>query len=273
MRFTKSLSFAARTLGVVLSIVAMVATLAPTASAHAVGHLLPSALPVYQWCAVHVLGIGTGGVTLAGFRFPVRAYTRAQLEIMSGPARATDLEAIPHILFDTLSFASASTLTQKFYQTVQTTPDLGNISSAGQLPEPQFFQPYFLGFDPLVLPAIGVAATVVGPFDDVQRLVLTSRPILSLTVSGKPYILGVPLSFFHTSGGVTGGHAYGTSTTGTQSANNSIPDGGYCVNGSFIIPPKQAFDVTVSWPAVVTLNATPVNNRHWMAGVLFRRVL
>lgn len=263
---------------IALAIVALVSTaavLTPDLMATAAVAIFgPDAAPVWGFYATHVLGIGTvGGMGLAGFRFPIKAYTRAQLEIMAGPVRATDLEAIPHVFFDTLAFASAATVNLNFYQALPATPDLGNIPAAGQLPDPSFFQPFYLGFDPLILPAIGVAATVVGPFDDLQRLVLTGRPTLTLNISGKPYILGIPLSFFHTSGGVTGGHAYGTSTTGTQSANNSVPDGGYCVNGSFIIPPKQAFNVAVAWPATVTLNATPVNLRQWMAGVYFRRVL
>jgi hypothetical protein len=56
-------------------------------------------------------------------------------------------------------------------------------------------------------------------------------------------------------------------------ANNSIPDGGWCTYGSFVIPPKQNVSAVVTWPAVVTINASPVNVRLWMAGVWFRRVL
>ena len=207
-------------------------------------------------------------------RYPIKAYNRETLEIMSGPARATDLEAIAHVIHDTQAFTSAATLALRFYQAVQATVDLGNMEAAGQLPEPQFFQPFYLGCDPLVLPAVRAAAgTLPGAFDDMHRLVYTTRATVNYQVSGKPYIRDIPLSFFHCSGGAVGGVGYGTSTTGFEVANNSIPDGGFCVAGSFIVPPKQTMTCVVTWPAAVTLNGTPVNVRFWQAGVLFRRVL
>ena len=207
-------------------------------------------------------------------RFPIKAYNRETLEIMSGPARATDLEAIPHILHDVQAFTSAATTALRFFQAVPATVDLGNMEAAGQLPEPQFWQPFYLGCDPLVIPAVRAAAgTLPGAFDDMHRLVHTTRPTVNMQVSGKPYVRDLPLSFFHASGGAVGGVGYGTSTTGFEVANNSIPDGGWCVAGSFIVPPKQTMSVVVTWSAAVTLNGTPVNVRFWQAGVLFRRVL
>jgi hypothetical protein len=209
-----------------------------------------------------------------GFRFPVRAYTSAQLQLMATPARATDLEALPHVFHDVQAFTSATTLALRFFQAVQATVDLGNFLAAGQLPDPMWFQPFYFGCDPLVLPTTG-AATVVGALDDMDRLVMTTRPTVNMQIAGKPYIQDIPLSFFHTSGGATGlggGIAAGPLTTAAV-ANNSIPDGGWCTYGSFVIPPKQNIAVVATWPAVVTINASPVNVRFWVAGVWFRRVL
>jgi hypothetical protein len=206
-------------------------------------------------------------------RFPIKAYNRETLEIMSGPARATDLEAIPHVLHDVQAFTTAATTVLTFFQAVQATVDLGNMESAGQLPEPQFFQPFYLGCDPLILPAVRAAAgTLPGAWDDMHRLVLTTRPTVRYEIAGKPYIKDIPLSFFHSSGGATG-MGYGTSTTGFEVANNSVADGGWCVAGSFIVPPKQTMLARVTWSAVVALNVSPLNVRFWQAGVLFRRVL
>lgn len=259
--------------GAVFAMLLTACVLYPDAVGHLVHHATPSLSLAYNWLSSHALGGGATGVTLASFGFPVKPYTRAQLEILSGPQRASDLEVIPHVLFDTQSFASASTLSLRFFSALPATPDLGNMEAAGSFPDPCFFQPYFYGCDPLILPAVGVAATVVGPWDDMQRLVLTSRPVISFAVSSKPYLVGIPLSFLHTSGGAVGGVGFGTSTTGHLSANNSVPDGGWRTQGSFIIPPKQAISCLVTWPATVTLNATPVNMRLWMAGNYFRRVL
>lgn len=209
------------------------------------------------------------------FRFPVKAYTRAQLEVMSGPVRASDLEAIPHLFHDVQAFTSASTTSLKFWNTNQATVDLGNfVGGSGQLPEPQFFQPFYFGCDALVIPAVrAAAATLPGAFDDMHRLVFTTRPTDNFQISGKPYIVDIPLAVMHTLGGAVGGTGYGTSTTGFEVANNSIPDGGWCVYGGFIIPPKQNITDVVTWSATVTLNGSPVNIRKWMGGVLFRRVL
>ena len=138
-----------------------------------------------------------------GFRFPVRAYTSAQLQLMSAPARATDLEAIPHVFHDVQAFTSATTTALRFFQTVQATVDLGNFLAAGQLPDPMWFQPFYFGLDIMVLPTLG-AATVVGALDDMQRLILTTRPTINLAIAMKPYIQDIPLSFLHTSGGATG---------------------------------------------------------------------
>ena len=209
-----------------------------------------------------------------GFRFPVRAYTSAQLQLMSSPARATDLEAIPHVFHDVQAFTSATTTALRFFQAVQATVDLGNFLAAGQLPDPMWFQPFYFGLDIMVLPTTA-AATVVGALDDMHRLLMTTRPTINVAIAMKPYIQDIPLSFLHGSGGATGlggGIAAGPLTTAAV-ANNSIPDGGWCVYGSFVIPPKQNLSAVVTYPAVVTINASPVNFRLWMAGVWFRRVL
>lgn len=208
-----------------------------------------------------------------GFRFPVRAYTSAQLQLMSTPARATDLEAIPHVFDDVQAFTSATTTVLRFFQAVQATVDLGNFLAAGQLPDPMWFQPFYFGCDPLILPTTA-AATVVGAADDMHRLVYTTRPTINFAIAQKPYIQDIPLSFLHGSGGAVApaGVAAGPLVLG-QVANNSIPDGGWCTYGSFVIPPKQNVSAVVTWSAVVTINASPVNVRLWMAGVWFRRVL
>lgn len=208
------------------------------------------------------------------FKFPIRPYTRAQLDVMCNPASANQPEAIPHVLFDTQSYVSTTTTTLVYYQTVQADKSLGNMDSAGQLPEPQYFQVFNMGIDVLEPVYARAAAAVAGALDDVQQLVLSGRGYVDMTISGKKYCVGIPMSFFHQSGGVTG-NLTGTfaATNGIEFANNSLPDGGWAVNGAIVIPPKQAFDITLRWPAAITLSATPRNIRFWMAGVLFRRVL
>lgn len=208
------------------------------------------------------------------FKFPIRPYTKAQLDVMVNPASANQPEAIPHVLFDTQPYVSTVTTTLVYYQTVQVDKSLGNMDSAGQLPSPQYFQIFNMGIDVLEPVFARAAAPAAGALDDVQQLILSGRGYVDMTVAGKRYCVGIPASFFHQSGGVTGGiSATFAAAAGIEYANNSLPDGGWAVNGAIVIPPNQAFDVTLRWPAAITLVATPRNIRFWMAGVLFRRVL
>jgi len=207
------------------------------------------------------------------FRFPIRAYTRAQLEALANPAAANQPEAIPHVFFDTMAYTSTVTTVLTYFQVVQVDKTLGNIESAGQLPDPQYFQIFNVGFD-ILNDLTTTSGGILGAADTVQKLMIMGRPICTLTIAGKKYIDQVPLSFMHQSGGVTGFMA----GTWTAEENitwglNSIPDGGYCVNGAIIIPPKQAFDFTLRWAAAQVVTPTPINLRLWMAGVWFRRVL
>lgn len=206
------------------------------------------------------------------FRIPVTPYNRDQLEALANPISAQQPEALVWTFWDTLTFTSASTTTLTFFQTVNTDKTLGNIQQQGSLPDPQYFQMFNVGLDVLRDVTTTASAATTGAVDDVQKLVLTQRGRAVLTISGKPY-MDVPTSFLHCSGGATGfGWATMTAQAQTEFANNSIPDGGYNLMGKVVIPPKQAFDITLSWPAAITLTAN-VSIRVWVAGVLFRRVL
>jgi hypothetical protein len=213
------------------------------------------------------------------FRFPIRAYTRAQLEMLSKPAGANQPEALPHVLFDTHQYLTGATLRLVFFQTVVADKTLSNMEAAGQLPDPQYFQIYNVGVDIMLDVSedkLG-SGSLLSAADDVQLLTIFSHPTLTLTVAGKRLISGVPLSHFHCSGGVKG-FTDGTWTAAAVSVNylawglNSHPDGGWHTDGTLFIPPKQAFDVVIEWAGVVATCASPLI-RVWMAGVWSRRVL
>lgn len=206
------------------------------------------------------------------FRFPVVGRTKQYLDALANPVAANQPEAVAWVFFDTITYTSTTTIIQKFFQTVQTDPSLGNLSSQGQLPDPQYFQIFNVGCDILNSTEAQAGHALTGPVNDIQQLVMSGRGLAVLTIAGKQYF-NVPLSFLHTSGGATGfGFATMTAEAQIEWALNSIPDGGFYLGGGVVIPPKQAFDVTLTWPAALTLTAsTPI--RLWMAGVLHRRVL
>lgn len=216
------------------------------------------------------------------FRFPIRAYTRAQLEMLSKPAGANQPEALPHVFFDTQTFITLGALGTTrlvFFQAVNADKTLSNMEAAGQLPDPQFFQIFNVGVDILLDVTTNTAGTgtLLSPVDDIQLLTVLSHPTLTLTIAGKRYIAGVPLTHFHQSGGVKA-FTDGTWTVAAFSVDytswglNSQPDGGWHTDGSLFIPPKQAFDVAIDWVAQVATCANPLI-RVWMAGVWSRRVL
>lgn len=221
---------------------------------------------------VGALGVGAVGLK-ALISIPVSARPFQQLNVMANPVEAGQGEAIPHILYDTQLYTSGATTTLTYFSATQTDRTLSNLQAGGQLPDPQWFEIHNLGFDVLADGTTNAAATELGIYDDIQKLMLVGRPIFTLQLSDKNYG-PYPLSFLHTSGGAQG------ALTGTvaasavfQFANNSIPDGGWNWRGAVIIPPKVGFQIGVQFSAAQTLAAGNTQLRFWMAGVLQRRVL
>lgn len=206
------------------------------------------------------------------FRVPVRPATNAQLDKWANPSAVAggQNEAVPWVLYCTQDMVTDDTLLLNFFQTLHADKSLGNMELAGMLPDPQFFQAYYFGLDVLMPVA---DAAVPAAWDEMHTLVLTGRGYWTFVVSDKNYG-PFPVSFLHASGGVTGFgyNAAAAALTATEFANNGTFDGGWCVDGAHIIPPKVGFKVTMQWPAVTTLTAT-TKLRMWIAGVLHRRVL
>jgi hypothetical protein len=149
------------------------------------------------------------------------------------------------------------------------------MEGPGQLPDPQYFEIGYWGVD-FLLASINAAApaATVSHWADLIQFLWTQRGIWTFNISNKR-VGPFPLSFMHTSGGPSGfGYGNSATTARFEYGNNAIPDGGFCVGGAIIIPPKLGFDVTLNLAAAATLTAgSPLNVRVWMAGVLHRRVL
>lgn len=206
-------------------------------------------------------------------RMRVVARTRGALVREAQPTSAQQPEALPWILYDTQPWTTAVTTTQTYFTTIQNDKTLGNMEGPGQLPDPQFFEVHYIGCDFLLPEQFLAAAAATGPMTDIIQFLWTQRGTFEFNVSNKrmgPF----PLSFLHASGGVTGYFATNSATTGKlEYANNGVFDGGFCVGGAVLIPPKVSFDITVRLAAAPTLTNTPLNVRIWQAGALYRRVL
>lgn len=200
------------------------------------------------------------------------ANTVAQL---SNPVNANQKEVLPWVLYDTQTVATNGAGPFNFYQTIQSDRTLGNLDSAAQLPDPQLFVISYITAD-LMQPALAASITAVGsPMTDMYELLYNKRGTFTLTVAGKPYGPW-PLTFCHSSGGVAV-QAYGSTgaTTGVPivGANNGIMGtGGWWVGGALIIPPKQAFLLSVIVSAALSMT-TAFQARMGMVGTLYRRVV
>lgn len=212
-----------------------------------------------------------------GFRHPVQSKTMAQLARQANPQAVAggQSEALPWILYDTQPVTTGVTVQLTFFGATVADRTLSNMPAGGQLPDPQFFEVYYFGFD-VLQPVTSTATGVTGAWDNVQNLVMdqAQRPTWEFTISDKR-IGPFPLSFCHTSGGVTG-FGFNEAAAGTvksEYANNAIPDGGFCAAGAITIPPKVSFDVVVNYAAAPVIIGGPIQCRFWMAGTLHRRVL
>lgn len=202
--------------------------------------------------------------------------TAAQLIAASNPQTPGQPEAMPWFLYDTQALTTAVTTSLQFFQTVQTDKTLGNMESAGQLPDPQYFIIHYVTCDILDPPiaAAGVTGTALGPVNDIEQILKVQRATFQVNISNKIYG-PFPLTLCHATGGATGnGIATETSPLSVWYGNNGIVgSGGFPFLGSLVLPPKVGFTVSVNLAAAATLATSPLNVRMGLAGVLYRRVV
>jgi hypothetical protein len=210
--------------------------------------------------------------------FPITPRTREQLYRMANPAIPGELEAQLGVLYDTQVFTS-STTSLSFFQTLQTSKNLGNLGAAGQIPDPNFFELYGLCLDINQLVTVTAAASApAGALQDVTFILNgdapttgAEAPYIQLDKNGKiygPY----PLIALHALGGATG-NGWGTETTATtgQYANNGVFDGGLPFNGSIVFTPREVFSWQIVWGGTVAVVASHAL-RLSMVGVYHRKV-
>ncbi len=212
-------------------------------------------------------------------RYQVVGRSSAQLAELATPKSGQDLEALPWCLHDvdTTDFATATKgINAAFFTTVHADKTLGNMESAGQLPSPQWFELGGYCCDILAIPsAATTAASAIGAIADIENLLKTVYAAFFLSISNKNYGT-FPLTLAHCTGGAIG-DGYGTfaAPTSIEFANNGIPDGGWWMDSSILIPPQQNFQVNVitTTGTATTLTQTPMPVRSALWGVLHRRVL
>jgi hypothetical protein len=205
-------------------------------------------------------------------KFPVRPRTLEDLERMATPQPVAggQSEAVPWQLFNVQTYVSAATTQLQFFTAAPAGPRFGNVGGAG-LPTPQFFEMYYASLDPKIEPAVA-GTPLIDMWSILNGVVggLAGDPTWTFELADKK--LGqFPLRGLHGTGGPTG---FTTNVT-TEYANNADAAGlgSFCFDGAIVIPPTQAFSVTLDWPAPVTLAAGDIELVITLTGVLHRRVL
>jgi hypothetical protein len=217
------------------------------------------------------------GVLTASIFFPWKPAKSAQdLKEIAFPELASQPEVIPHIFYDTQSLATASSAPLNFFVNTNNDRTISNMDSAGQLPDPQYFEVYYVACDILQVPtATALAGEPNAALANVENILKTCRATFEITLASKS--MGVePLMACHSLGGATfSGYGYGTAANGTSSGvvNNGIPGtGGFPYNGALVIPPKNAFKLQIAFGAASTLVGGPINIRMSLVGNWYRRV-
>lgn len=209
-------------------------------------------------------------------RWPIAPRTTEELRRMAQPGGAKS-EAIPYVLYDTQSYPTAGSAAPiNFFLTQQVDPTLGNLQTAGTLPNPQWFEIWgifldFLGV-PIISTAGAAATTAAGQLQDIEIVLKTARATGELIVAQKSYGQQ-PCTFYHASGGAVG-FAVGayTAATNTNFGNNGLQGQTWAPNGSIIIPPTQGFSFSMRFQPTLAPISVATLMRVSLAGVLHRAV-
>lgn len=203
--------------------------------------------------------------------FPIKAYTKQQLDMDSRPSDFNQPEFIPWVWYDSQDFATLWT-TITFFAVPSSDPTLSNIEQANTFSADQYFRTFAITLDWLIGATSQASSGAPVIVDDLLTIQNTARAIFNLQLSQKKYAQ-VPLHAIHSSGGIYVNYQLGT-PTGSGIGNYAMnwnPDGGYNMGGSVVFGPRQTFGCTIT--GVSTALGATRKGRLSLHGVLARRVL
>ncbi len=171
------------------------------------------------------------------------------------------LEVIPDVLYSKVNYVSTTTTILSFFEFANASrPDLTNLLTASQLPNPESFliQAIRVHFDTnLQSDGIGAAnsALLVSSFEDVVKL--SNTGVLKMKIGNKTY--GPWPLWTLPCGSSVEGQTGGGSPTSTLSYGQVKGPFLYSLFPNLMLAPLQQFGVTVEWPAgALTLSNTPL---------------
>jgi hypothetical protein len=205
--------------------------------------------------------------------------TQDQLNQVVTPIAPGQPEGIAWTFYDTQTYTSGTTTSLDFFQSIQSDKVLGNIQAQGQIPNPQFFQIYHIGVQPVLGPtarATALGASIVGSLNDMVNflngkveLIIADKVYHQTKISLCPWG-GGPEAYIAAQGSSAGadGNQYQYARNGMADIRNRN-----CFWGTLIIPPTQNFRINLSWTSAITVNFGNPVIQVAMDGYLFRRVL
>ncbi len=206
-------------------------------------------------------------------RYTIKAFTRAELDQDAQPELYGQPEFIPWGYYDSQDFTTAFG-SVSFFASTSSDVTITNMTQAGAMPADQYFRPFCFTLDWLIAATSQASSAAPVIADDLLAIQNGARSIFNFSISNKLYCQ-VPIHALHSSGGVYVSYQLGT-PTGSGLGNyamNWYPDGGYWVNGAFVLSPRNSFTCNVQPQASsATLGATR-KGRITMWGPLGRRVL
>lgn len=187
------------------------------------------------------------------------------------PKTASQPEAYRDVLFDTQTYVSTTTTELVFFNTAQTDKTLGNMPQASSLPAATAFAVSAISCELAIGGEAGGAAGG-NSVADASKLLITARPILTLTISDKTYGPW-PLVYCGAAGGLA---IYGAGTT-TADVNAAFSagmggNGGWFLGNSLMLLPNVQFAATIKFSAAQTLSGNR-NIRIALHGTKYRRVV
>lgn len=208
-----------------------------------------------------------------------------QLVKATFPQTAGAPESIPWWFYDTQLYTSTATVQSIFFAGNPATRDLGNLPTGGSLPDPNFFAVHYICADfmsnaagtPYCTSSAGATLPAnTGALNDVGQLLLSGRGRFVMTLSDKLYGPW-PLSVTGGTGAALGQMMDTNSTTlaaaqgvSHQFGYNALTGGAF-IGGRIIIGPRAGWNVTVDWPAALTLTAN-YQMRLTFGGAYYRKV-
>lgn len=194
---------------------------------------------------------------------PARIVTYAYdfLQSRVAPQSLSAPEALPWVLYDTVTYPIAGVAHLDAFRNVNADPTKSNMDVAGSLPAGVYFDIHRIFITPLTLsPSIATTASDVGIVYNVARGTFT------FTVNAKP-IGPFPLRFAGDAGQPS---QQGLNTTAINVFAGGPQNGGFPVNGAIKLSPAQKFGVGLDFNSSAVIADVLIQVS--LLGILYRKI-